>query len=77
MPSRIPASGQQKVLLVILMRRVSFYPLGHFSVVPVHDINHLVRPQDHRVITVFSFTFKLLKKVHFVGLEIVVVVGVN
>ena len=74
---RIPQARQQQVFLKIFVRRIGGQPFRQFGVVPVHDVNHAVRPGHDAVITMLAFPGKFFQEVNLVGLEPVIVIGVN
>jgi len=45
--------------------------------IPIHEVDFSVRPAHHGMRAVLAFAFKMFQKVHFAGLEAIVMVGVD
>ena len=45
--------------------------------ISVHDVNHFVRSERQSVIAMLAFACQALQEMHFIGLKLVVVIGVN
>ena len=62
------------VFLKILVRRIGRDVVRHFRVIAIHHVDVSVRSRDDGVVAVFSRAVNFFEQMHFVRLELIVVI---